>query len=144
MFRKTALTVCLMASCIWCLALATAADSAQLAAGTGAFKPVASVGSLMHGQGVFFKAIRDELTKPADEDRNHEIEEAAEVLAELANVNRFNKDKDDYRAWATELRDTALAMAKEAEKKAAADDDKLQALFATVKSKCQACHDVYQ
>ena len=144
MFRRTALTVCLMASCIWCLALASAANSTQSDPGAGVFKPVAPVGSLMHGQGVFFKAIRKELDEPTGEERNHEIQEAAEVLAELANVNRLNKDKADYRIWATELRDTALAMANEAKKKAAADDSKLQAIFATMKSKCQACHDVYQ
>jgi len=144
MFRKTALTICLMASCIWCLALATSADSAQSVGETGAFKPVAPVGSLMHGQGVFFKAIRAELEEPANEERNHEIQEAAEVLAELANVNRLNKDKADYRTWATELRDTALAMATEAGKKAAADETELQSIFTTMKAKCQACHDVYQ
>ncbi len=144
MIRKAALSVCLMASCIWCLALVTRADSAQSASTGGTFKPVAPVESLMHGQNVFFKEIRAELDKPSSEERNEEIKESAEVLAELANVNRFNSKKEDYRAWATELRDTALGLAAEADKNEKADDGRLKNFLVKLKDTCTACHDMYQ
>lgn len=144
MARRMALTVCLLGGCVWCLVLATRADSAQAGAAAGEFKPVAPVGSLMHGQMVFFKEITEQLGKPAGGERNHEIAESAGVLAELANVNRHNKDKEDYRGWATSLRDTALELAKEAGKADAADNARMNKLIQTMKATCAACHDVYQ
>ena len=59
MIRNVALTVCLTGGCIWFLALAASADSAQVNL-SEPFKPVSSIESLMHGQGVFFKEIRKE------------------------------------------------------------------------------------
>lgn len=144
MFRRMALTVCLVGSCVWCMALVTRADSSQPASGGGEFKPVADVDALMFGQVTFFKKIGQELKKPLTKGTAHEIEEAAQVLAELANVNRFNNSKSDYKNWATQLRDTALEMAEEAEKKDAADTDRLKKLFSSMKATCAACHDVYQ
>jgi len=144
MVRRMALTVCLLGGCVWCLAVATRADSAQAQTPGTEFKPVAPVDALMHGQMVFFKEITEQLGKPAGKDRNHEIEESAEVLAELANVNRHNKDKDDYRGWATTLRDTALELAKAAEKEGGEGEAQMQKLVQTLKSTCAACHDVYR
>lgn len=144
MFSRMALTVCLMGSCVWCLALATRADSAPSEGTDDGFKPVASVESLMHGQVTFFKAIGKELEEAPSEHRNHEIEEAAEVLAELANVNRYNNTKEDYRAWATQLRDTAMKLANEAEKKKDADDARMNKLYLQMKKTCGDCHDAYQ
>jgi len=143
MVSRLALTVSLMVGCIWCLALATQADTTQSEPRYPAFKPVAPVESLMHGQGIFFKEISQQLAKPANAERNHEIAEAVEVLAELANVNRYNKDRKDYQTWATELRDTALAMAAEA-KKSNADNGRMKELHQKMKATCGACHDVYQ
>ncbi len=143
MFRKMALTMCLMGGCIWCLALVTGADSAPPGAASDRFKPVAAVESLMHGQKTFFKEIGQALHNTSDPDRSEEIEEAAEVLAELANVNRLNNDKPDYRAWATQLRDTALQLAREADKKNA-DEKRMKTLFQKLKDTCSACHDEYQ
>ncbi|MFQ5494472.1 MAG: hypothetical protein ACE5EX_03745 [Phycisphaerae bacterium] len=144
MVRKTVLTITLITGCVWCLALASRADSAHSAPAIGSFKPVATVESLMHGQKHYFKAINRKLRKKNSPKRNGDIAEAAEVLAELANVNRYNKDKDDYRTWATQLRDTALELAREAKKKADASDDRMQTLLASLKSACGACHDAYQ
>jgi hypothetical protein len=138
-----ALTICLMGSCIWCLALVTNADSTQPGPAIGPFKPVASVESLMHGQKTFFKKIGEALQNPSMPDRGEEIEEAAEVLAELANVNRYNNDKADYRAWATQLRDTALRLAHEAEEKNV-NEKRMKKLYMKLKDTCGACHDVYQ
>ncbi len=144
MFRKMALTICLMGSCLWCFALATSADSAQPAATAGMFTPVASVQSLMHGQMTFLREIGKALGNMSDPERNEGIQESAEVLAELGNVNRFNKNKDDYRAWATQLRDTAIQLAREADKKQKANESHMKKLFQEIKNTCVACHDVYQ
>lgn len=146
MVRNVALSVCLMGSCIWFLGLASRADSAQVDPPRESFKPVSSVESLMHGQGVFFKKIRKELKNPANKKRkkrNKEIHEAAEVLAELANVNRFNRDKDDYRRWAIQLRDYSLELAVAA-KKGDASDEQLNAIVKKMGAACGACHDAYQ
>lgn len=144
MFRKMALTICLMGSCLWCFALATSADSAQPVTTAGVFTPVASVSSLMHGQGKFFKEISQALGNMSNPERNEEIGYSAEVLAELANVNRFNKNKEDYRGWATQLRDKALQLAREADKKEKANESHMKKLFQEMKNTCVACHDVYQ
>lgn len=144
MGRKMALTVCLLSGCAWCLALATRADSAETTRSEDTFKPVAPVESLMHGQMVFFKEINEQIRKPASSERNHEIGESAEILAELANVNRFNSTKEDYRGWATSLRDAAMDLAKETEKGDAADQANMMKLLQSMKSTCGACHDVYR
>lgn len=144
MFRRMALTVCLVGSCVWCLALVTRADSSQPASEGNDFKPVAEVDALMFGQVTFFKKIRQELEKPLTKGTAHEIEEAAQVLAELANVNQFNNSKSDYKNWATQLRDTAMELAEEAEKKDAADTGRMQKLYSRMKATCGECHDVYQ
>lgn len=143
MFRNVALSVCLMGGCIWFLGIASRADSAAPDATIATFKPVSSVPSLMHGQGVFWKKIRKELSRPAGKKRNHEIVEAAEILAELANVNRYNNPKQDYRDWAKQLSDQSLELAGEA-KKSDASDEKMKSLAEKMGATCGACHDVYQ
>lgn len=143
MFGKMTLTLCLLGSCIWCLAMVARADSAQTEPQTQTFKPVASVLSLMHAQGKFFKAARSAVRDQSMEDRGEEIKEAAEVLAELANVNRHNSEKQDWRDWATQLRDTSLKLAREAEKENP-DEEKLTALTKRIGKTCGACHDKYQ
>ena len=67
----------------------------------------------------------------------------AEALAELANVNTYHSQKEDYQAWAGQMRDTALELANEAEKPNA-DDAKMKKLVNTLKNTCGACHDAYQ
>ena len=143
MIGRMTLTVCLLGSCIWCLAMVASADSAQGESQTEAFKPVASVHSLMHAQAKFFKAARKAVGDKSMEDRGHEIGEAAEILAELANVNRYNSEKQDWRDWATQVRDTSLELAREAEKKDA-DEEKIAGLVKRIGETCGACHDKYQ
>ena len=143
MFRNVALSVCLMGGCIWFLGMTSHADSAAPDSAIAAFKPVSSVESLMHGQNMFFKTIRTELNQPAGKKRNHEIVEAAELLAELANVNRYNSPKQDYRDWAKRLSDQSLELAGEA-KKSDASDEKMKSLAGKMGTTCSACHDVYQ
>ena len=144
MSHRMALTILLFAVCIGCLALVTTANSAPSAPAGGPYKPVASVHGLMTGQMLAFKQLQASLTGKKDPDRPRVIQLTAEALAELANVNTYNKDKDDYRGWAGQLRDTALELAGEAKKKDTADEGKMKSLLAKLEATCQSCHDAYQ
>jgi cytochrome c556 len=144
MVRRMALTVVLLAGCVWCLALVRRADSAPSASGDGLFKPVASVNGLMTGQMLAFKQLQQSLNGKKGPDRPKAIQLTSEALAELANVNTYNGEKDDYRGWAGQLRDTALELAGEAKKKDNADEAKMKSLLAKLEATCKSCHDVYQ
>lgn len=108
-----------------------------------AFKPVSSVDALMHGQQIQLKTINELVNNKAAKDRGKNLAEAAELLAELANVNSYNNEKADYQAWARDLRDTSLAFSKDAKKTDAKDED-LKKTVERMKTICQACHDVYK
>ena len=144
MIRKAALTVILLGGCAWVLAMVTRADSAEPEKTADVFRPVASVHTLMEGQGVFFKKIGDALQDPQAAKRTKEIAFGAELLAELANVNTHNKDQADYVQWAGQLRDTAMELAGEAKKKGDADEDTMNSLFSRLAATCKACHEKYQ
>lgn len=143
MIRRTALTIVLLAGCVWCLTLVARADSGS-AAPSGSFKPAASLDGLMYGQVQHFKAIGKLVKNKNAEDRAERLAMEAQVLAELANVNIYHKDKADYRGWAETLRDTSLELATEAEKKKDADQSRLESLHKKLKKTCMACHDIYQ
>ena len=144
MVRRMALTVVLFAGCVWGLALVRRADSAPSASADGSFKPVASVNGLMTGQLLAFKQLQQSLNGKKGPDRPKAIQLTSEALAELANVNTYNAEKDDYRGWAGQLRDTALELAGEAKKKDQADEDKMKSLLARLEATCKSCHDAYQ
>ena len=144
MVRRIALTVVLFAGCIGCLALVTTANSAPSASAAGPYKPVASVRGVMTGQKLAFKQLQTSLTGTKDMDRPVAIQLTSEALAELANVNTYNNEKEDYRTWAGQLRDTAMELAGEAKKKDKADEDKMKSLLATLDATCKSCHDAYQ
>jgi cytochrome c556 len=144
MVRRMALTVVLFAACVWCLALVATADSAPSSPSGGSFKPVASVHGLMTGQMLVYKRLQASLAGKKDADRARTIQMTSEALAELANVNTYNSEKEDYRAWAGQLRETAMELAGEAKKKDEADEGKMNSLFAKLEGTCQSCHDAYQ
>ena len=144
MVQRMALTVVLFAACVWCLAFVTRVDSAPPALADGSFKPVASINGLMTGQILAFKQLQQSLNGKKGADRPKAIQLTSEALAELANVNTYNGEKDDYRGWAAQLRDTALELAGEAKKKDNADETKMKSLLATLEATCKSCHDVYQ
>lgn len=108
------------------------------------YKPVASVHGLMHGQNIVFARIQDAINNEGTKKRAEQIEAFSEVLAELANVNTFTTQKDDYRKWAGELRDTALELAKEGKKKGELDGAKMKQLVERMKATCEACHKAHQ
>lgn len=124
------------------LVLLTRDTSAQAPA--AGYKPVSSVHGLMNGQNIVFARIQDAINNEGTKKRSEQIEVFSEVLAELANVNTFNAQKDDYRKWAGELRDTALELAKEGKKKGEMDAAKMKALVEKMKATCEACHKAYQ
>jgi len=145
MVRRLVLTAGLLVGCFSCFMLVTRADSAQSTASAAPpFKPVASVHSLMEGQGAYFKQISEALANPAAKRRAEDIFQGAEMLAELANVNTYNSEKEDYRRFAGRLRDTSLELAAEAKKKKDAGEDKMRSLHQKLEATCKACHDVYQ
>ncbi|GIK17011.1 MAG: hypothetical protein BroJett003_19750 [Planctomycetota bacterium] len=109
-----------------------------------AFKPVSDVHHLMEGQELHFNAIADLLKDAAAKGRHGKIAMHADLLAELANVNTLNKDKDDYRAWASQVRDLSLQLVAEARKKEAASEDAMKGLVTKISDTCTACHDVYE
>lgn len=138
--RNATLSLVLLAGCVFCFAIASRGLSAP---DGGEFKPVAEVHSLMHGQAIMFKQIRAAIQKKSTPERAEVIEHLSQVLAELANVNTYNNDADDYRQWAKTLRDSALELAEEAEKKTL-DEDRMKQLVGEIKSTCGNCHDKYQ
>lgn len=146
MFKRMALSACLLGSCAWCLAVVARVDSAEPAPLESTFHPVASLDSLMHGQEHEFKAIRKMLKHTEDKHRMKRIFRGAELVAEFANVNlrHKHKDKPDYVAWATTLRATALELAAEAKKRAGADEARMKSLFDKLHATCDACHDKYK
>ena len=143
MVRRTIVTLVLLACCVWCLAVVARADQAQSHAPSLVFKPAASLHALMSGQVQHFMAIGELIADPGAKGRAGRLRVEAELLAELANVNIYHRDKTDYRGWAAELRDTSLALAAEARKKPP-DQDRMVSLHAKLKATCGACHDVYQ
>ena len=143
MIRRTALTIVLLAGCVWCLTLVARADS-EPSSQSDSFKPAASIDALMYGQSQHFKTVGQLVKNKSAKDRADRLAMEAEVLAELANVNTFHKDKADYRGWAETLRDTSLELAAEARKKKDADQSRLESLRKKLKKTCIACHDMYQ
>lgn len=107
----------------------------------GTFKPVASVHSLMEGQEHHFAEIKELLLDEGAKDRAKRLETEAEILAELANVNRFHKSKSDYQGWAVTLRNDAMKFAQAAKD---SDNERMRALYKTINTTCNDCHDKYQ
>lgn len=143
MIRNMTLTVMLITGCVWCIALVSRADSAQSANNT-TFKPAVSVHHLMEGQIIVFKQLNGAIKNKNTEHRIKMIEGLSIVIAELANVNTMNSDKSDYIGWASDMRNTAMELAEEADKKKEADDQRMNKLLAKMKATCAACHDAYQ
>jgi len=137
MNRNTMISSTLLVICGFALTVAAQNGVAP------AFKPAASVDALMHGQQDQLKAISDLVANKTAKDRGKNIAVAAELLAELANVNAYNKDKADYQAWARDLRDTSLTLSKDARKPDVKDED-LKKAVDRIKTICQACHDVHR
>lgn len=103
-----------------------------------AYKPVATVHSLMEVQQDYFNALKKAVNAGEKFD---EIEKHALVLAELSNVNAHQKDADDYRNWARTAREQSLKLAGAAKDK---NKDLAKSTLRELHTTCGACHDKYQ
>jgi cytochrome c556 len=135
----------MFALCVWGLVLVTRAESAAQDDAKEAFKPVASLDSLMRGQEQQFEALKTLLGDTNARGRTAGLVRAAELLAELANVNHQHAEKRaDYNEWTIKMRTLALDIAGEAKKRQNADDTKMKTLLGEIEATCNACHNVYQ
>jgi hypothetical protein len=107
----------------------------------GGFKPVASVHALMEAQEHHFEEIKELLLNESAENRAKNLESEAEILAELANVNFYHKDRRDYQDWAASVRRDAVNLAKAAK---AGDNSGMRELYKSINTTCNDCHDKYQ
>lgn len=145
MLQKLGITMCVVTLGLAGLSLATRAQDAAKTGKPEPFKPVASLDSLMRGQEQQFEALRSLLKDTEVRGRTAQLVRAAELLAELANVNqRHAEDRADYDAWTVKMRTLALEIAGEAKKRKSADEGKMNAAFKSLEATCNACHDMYQ
>ena len=145
MMQKMGLMVCVFTLCAGGLMLVAHAESFVQEGEKETFKPVASLDSLMRGQEQQFDALTKLLGTTGGRGRTAGLVRAAELLAELANVNHQHAEKRaDYNAWTIKMRTLALDIATEAKKRKKADDAKMNTLLNEIDATCNACHDVYQ
>lgn len=105
------------------------------------FAPVAPVGSLMEAQDNHFEEMKAQL-ESKKKSRFRVMRTQAEILAELANVNRYNEpDKEDYVKWANQVMELSLEVGKEAKAK---NLDEAKKLMGKIEQVCNDCHDEYQ
>lgn len=140
MFHRTILTACLLGGCVVCFWMVPEASS-EAKKDAPPFKPVASTESLMYGQEYHFDQIAELLDSDA-KSRYYDIGVEAEILAELANVNRYHDDREDYIQWTEVMKKGCQEIAAAAKKK---DDAAIKELVKSInKNACNACHNKYQ
>ncbi len=93
------------------------------------FKPVATWESVHGEQTRALDRIGKLLQDKGAKNRAKTIMLDAELLAELANVNIYSKDKSDQQGSAAKMRDVALELAAEAKKNKTADEAKMAQLY---------------
>lgn len=146
MTRRNLLTTAVLSSAALCLSLIARNGSAQTAesAQPGPFKPVMPLLSLMVEQDRHFDRIIELVRNTDEEERFEKMRHEAYALAEMGNINGYHRGAqrhEDYRQWAGQLRDLALQLAGDAERKSADGfADKAKQINAT----CKACHDKYK
>ncbi len=110
--------------------------SAETLAAAG-FKPVMNVHDMMEGQNKLFGEITDGIT----DKKFRDAAKAAWLLAEIANVNQYQQEDSQYRAFARKMSEDSITLAralKKGDEKAAVDARRL------VSQTCQACHDQFK
>jgi len=137
--RRILLSATLLGGCIWCVGVVQQVYSEEKKIIVPRYQPVAPVHDLMEAQEDHFNAVRKNLREKNPNFRH--MAAHAYVVAELSNVNQFQSDKPDYRAWAIEARDGCVQLAEAAKAK---DLKKCKMLFRKVGTTCVACHDEYQ
>jgi hypothetical protein len=143
MFRRTALTVGLVAACFWGLVLVTKADSAPRGQGPAAeaYQPVAPLRSLMRAQATHLHRASCLARDDQAEDRFNALLQEAHILAELANVNLSNARSDTHQAWANQAGDHPLALARGVRQR---DTTSATARSGALRSTCRRCHETHR
>lgn len=106
------------------------------------FSPVASLETLMQAQEDHFHQISKLLDDTDARGRARRLAATAEIMAELANVSAYHRDRKAFRAFAIEVRDRAVELAREAGKAANADETRMRAIFQKIEANCTGCHDL--
>lgn len=154
MWRRALLSLALVGACLWCVAVVRQVHSEESRAAKpdakDCYKPVTPVNFLMEAQQEHWNQVVDRIRSRKGEPDAAEakvkedfkiMERHAYVLGELANVNQFHSEKEDYRAWAVEMRDLCVALARAAREQ---DLRKADELGRRIHSTCNACHAKYE
>lgn len=101
------------------------------------FKPVLAIHEMMEGQGKLFAEIREGIL----DKQWKEAARAAWLLAEIANVNRYQHDAADYKRHAKEMSGYCVELARLLKKE---DEAGAKTAVRKVSQKCSACHEKYK
>lgn len=102
-----------------------------------AFKPVQPLEKLMEGQKKLHSEIKDAILDKAWD----EAQTSAWLLAEIANVNHYQKPDPEFRALATRMSGECVELANllaKRDQKAAMDQ------YMRIGQTCGSCHEIYQ
>jgi hypothetical protein len=106
-------------------------------AASTAFKPVQPLETLMEGQKKLHAEIKEAIMDKAWE----EAQVSAWLLAEIANVNHYQKPDPEFRTLAKRMSDECVELANllaKRDQKAAMDQ------FIRIGKTCGSCHEIYQ
>lgn len=146
MIRKNLFMTAALVAATLCLSVIVRNGAAQTgdSSTSDVFKPVMPLLSLMAEQDRHFDNILDLVRDAEAADRFEKMRHEAYALAEMGNINAYHRGAlrhQDYRRWATQLREYASQLAGDAERKeAGAFADIAKQINAT----CKACHDKYK
>jgi hypothetical protein len=135
MVKRSSLVVLLAGAAVCVAGLVMAQPAGKPVA--RAFKPVQPLEKMMEGQkklyGEIKEGILDESFGPAAE--------SAWILAEMANVNHYQKEDSAYQSFADRMSADCVSLAKALEKK---DASAAKDLVTRIGKTCGACHDQFQ
>jgi len=103
----------------------------------GAFKPVQPIHDMMEGQKMLFTQIKEGIV----DGQWKESSKAAWILAEIANVNQYQKDDPQYKRYAKQMSKDCVSLAKLLKKKDAAA---AREGFRKVGRNCSMCHKKFR
>lgn len=140
--RKTRSVCCFLVGVVAAFALARWATGARAEApeaggSAAAFTPVQPIHVMMEGQ----KKLRKEIQAGILDKEWKDAMKAAWILAEIANVNQYQNDHPQYKAYAKRMSDQCVKLAKLLRKR---KDKEARALFKEIGQTCSACHDQFR
>jgi hypothetical protein len=101
------------------------------------FKPVQNMDRQMEGQKKVFSQIKDCIAEKSWKDG----ERYAWILAELANVNHYQRDNAEYQAFADQMSAQCIELAKNLKQR---DEKAAKESYNQVGQTCGACHKKFQ